>query len=147
MEYMDRSIRFCVAFRIRAVVDHTCECGIAGSCLKRDKCLSQANKTTHLLWVPQWKQEPRASCRIRCSWKKSAVMGCCSDSPPVHETLCVCLNASLGTILKASMEGQDPDKRKKRFWSSVMTWGLCSRRPGQICPDLHHWLNHRTIES
>lgn len=98
MEYMECSIRLCLVFLIRAVVDHTCVCGIAESCLKRDKCLSQANKTMHLPWLPWWEQEARASCRIRCSWKK--ILLWCSDSPLHNEMLRVCLNAPLGTILK-----------------------------------------------
>lgn len=35
MEYMDCSVRFCLPFLIRAVVDHICEWGIIESCLKK----------------------------------------------------------------------------------------------------------------
>lgn len=91
MEYMECSIRCCLLFLRRAVVDHTCEWGTIESFLKRDKCLSQLNKTLHFAWVPPWELESWASPPTESdALKNIAVMGCCSNSHSVKwEVVCL----------------------------------------------------------
>lgn len=130
---MECSIRLCVVFPIRAVADHTCECSIAESCLKRDKCLSQANKTMQLPWV---KTGAQSILQNQVPLKKI-----CCDSPPVQwEVVSVLM---LLWVPPWKLQWRDKTRTGGRRNSDLlyMTWRLCSRCPGQIYTNFHHWLN------
>lgn len=142
MEYMECSVRFCLLFLIRAVVDHTCEWGIIKSCLKRDKCLSQPNNTLHFPWVPPWELESWASCRSKCSWKN------CCDGMLQQFSFCKmrscvpCLNAPPEIIWKSQQRG-----KIRTRGSHVVTWWLAAAGQGRFTLNCTtDWMNPFTSE-